>query len=68
MLRRNGYLMRGYVEAGEGNDLLSVEWPKWRMPYHQLVWPTEVGAQEAEAPGKMCCDRLKSVNWVVMAN
>ena len=27
-----------------------------------------VGAQGAEAPGRMCCGRPKSVNRVVMAN
>ena len=44
--------MRGSAEVGEEND---------------IVLPILVGAQEAEAPGKMCCDIPKSINRVVMA-
>ena len=67
MLRRDEYLMRESTEVGEGDDLVSVRRTKSRKPCHRLVRPTGVGAQEAEAPGRICCGISKSINRVVMA-
>ena len=64
MLRRDEYLMREYVEVVEKD----VGRTKSRKPYHRLVWPHGIGAQEADAPGSMCCGRPKPVKQIVMTN
>ena len=65
MLRRVLYLMPRSAEVSEEDDLICVGRTKSRKLSHRLVWPTGVGAQEAEAPGRMCCSRLKSVTRIV---
>ena len=62
MLRRDMYLMRGSAEVGEEVDHVSVG------RIEEALSSTGVGAQEAEALGRMCCGRPKSVNRVVMAD
>ena len=52
MLRGDGYLMWGSAEVGKEDDLVAVGRTKSKKPYHRLVRPTGVGAQEAEVPGR----------------
>ena len=55
---------RVFAEVGEQNDFGST---KSRKPCHRMVWPSGLGAQEPEAPGRMFCVRPKSVIRVDMA-
>ena len=66
--RIDGHLMRGSAKVAEDDDLVSVRRIKSEKPCVRLVWPTGVGAQDAEASGRMCCGRLKSVNRIFMVN
>ena len=62
---------RRVVDAGicgsrQKDDLVSVGRAKSRKPCHGFMGPIDVGAQEAEAPRRMCCARLKSINRVML--
>ena len=60
---------RGVFDAGmcgsrrRGRPLI-----RWKDQIEDALSATGEGVQEAEAPGRMCCGKPKSVNRVVMAN
>ena len=60
--------MRRSAKAVEEDDLATVGTTKLRKLCHRMVWPTGVGAQEAEVPERNFCDRPKFINRVVVAN
>ena len=45
------FVMRTSLEVGEEDYLVAVGRTKSWKPYHRLVQPTGIGAQEEEAPG-----------------
>ena len=57
----------GSAVVGEEDELVSVGRIKSRKLCHRLVRFTGVGAYEAEASGRTCFGRPKSVNRFAMA-